>query len=149
MCEPELCPRVGGCKAGSLAEIGQGILRLTATYEYRCEIALGQWIIGGSLHDTGELLRGFIVPVESGECDAERDTGVCVGGIEFERMLKNRDGLLGTTKLGQAQPVVVRHINVGEHRVQCREHRQSVGEEAVLQQAEHIVLGFDAIFRHR
>jgi hypothetical protein len=45
--------------------------------------------------------------------------------------------------------VVVRDVRVVEHAVQDLEQRQRVLEEAVLQQAEHVLLGFDARFRHR
>jgi hypothetical protein len=44
--------------------------------------------------------------------------------------------------------VVVRDVRVVEHAVQDLEQRQRVLEEAVLQQAEHVLLGLDARFGH-
>jgi hypothetical protein len=49
----------------------------------------------------------------------------------------------------EADAVVVRDVRVVEDPVQYLEQRQRVGEEALLQQPEHVFLGFDARFRHR
>jgi hypothetical protein len=71
-----------------------------------------------------------------------------VVGIEPDAALQHGNRVRDPPELAQADAVVVGDVRVVEHAVQDLEQRQRVGEETVLQQAEHVLLRLHARFRH-
>ncbi len=72
--------------------------------------------------------------------------GVGVAGIDPDAALQHGNRIRNPAELSQADAPVARDVRVVEHTLEDIEQRQRVLEEAMLQQAEHVLLGFDTRF---
>src|SRR5690554_4798723 len=139
---------LGVGRQGAL-EVGLGVFMLAALGQQAGQVAVDPQVVGQLVGGIAQCGFGLVQLAELYVGEAQRRVGMGIVRLGLGAGLERRHRLFGTPHLRQTDAVVVEDLGVVDHLGHDLECRQCVLQEAMLEQAQNVLLGLDTFLRHR
>lgn len=131
LAQHSFCLGVGGVEEKGLSESGGGLVPTGLTGECDAEVEMGPGVSGLKPRHLGELITGFVDPVERGVFDAEQVTGFHETWVEADSRFQTGEAFRASAKTGQC----VRPMSVGDGEAGIQLERAIVLDEGTAEVA--------------